>query len=74
MPPLMRFVMVKLAKGYPHVLTVIRAFAPLYSVWNLDLLRSVIPDTCLNVSPLQALALEYVVAFYPLVLDRKSVV
>ena len=37
----------------------------MYSIWNLDLLRS---DTCLNVSPLQALALEYVVAFYPLVL------
>ena len=68
MPPLMRFVMVELTKDYPQVLTVVRAFAPLYSVWNLDLLRSVIPDTCLNVSPLQALALEYVVAFYPLVL------
>ena len=68
MPPLVRFVMVELADGYPHVLTVVRAFTPLYSMWNLDLLRSVIPDTCLNVSPLQALALEYVVAFYPLVL------
>ena len=67
-PPLMRLVTVMLAKDYPHVLTVVRGFAPLYSVWNLDLLRSVIPDTCLNVSPLQALALEYVVAFYPLVL------
>ena len=68
MPPLMRFVMVELAKDYPQVLTVVRAFVPLYSMWNLDLFRSVIPDTCLNVSPLQALALEYVVAFYPLVL------
>ena len=67
-PPLMRFVMVMLEKGYPHMLIVARAFVPLYSIWNLDLLRSVIPDTCLNVSPLQALALEYVVAFYPLVL------
>ena len=52
MPPLMRFVMVELAKGYPQVLTVVRAFAPLYSTWNLDLLRPVFPDTCLNVSPL----------------------
>ena len=41
---------------------------PLYNFWNLDLFRSIIPDTCLNVSPLQALALEYTIAFYPLVL------
>ena len=68
LPPLARFVMVKLAKNYPHVLIGVRAIAPLYTIWNLDLFRSVIPDTCLNVSPLQALALDYVVAFYPLVL------
>ena len=42
---------------------------PLYSIWNLDLFCSVIPDTSLNrVSPLQALALDYVVALYPLIL------
>ena len=43
-------------------------------MWNLDLFRSVIPDTCLNVSPLQALALEYVVAFYPLLLSYCMIV
>jgi hypothetical protein len=71
-PSLVRIAMVKLAKGYPHVLIVVRAFAPLYTIWNLDLFRSIIPDTCLNVSPLQALALDYVVAFYPLVLISLS--
>ena len=41
---------------------------PFYSFWNLDLFRSVLPDICLNVSTLQALALEYLVALYPLML------
>ena len=67
--PLARFVIVKLAKNYPHILIGVRIFVALvYSIWNLDLFRSVIPDTCLNVSPLQALALDYVVALYPLIL------
>ena len=38
------------------------------SFWNLDLLRSVTPDICLNITTLQALALDYLLAFYPFVL------
>ena len=37
----------------------------LYSFWNLELFRTVLPDICLNVTTLQALALEYLIALYP---------
>ena len=39
-----------------------------YSYWNLDILRSVMPDICLNVTTLQALALDYLLALYPFLL------
>ena len=39
-----------------------------YSLWNLDIFRTVIPNTCLNVTTLQALALEYLIALYPFIL------
>ena len=39
-----------------------------YDFWNLDILRSFMPDVCLNVTTLQALALDYLVALYPFVL------
>ena len=45
-----------------------KIFLVFYSFWNLDLLRSVIPDICLNVTTLQALALDYLIALYPFVL------
>ena len=68
-PALIRLVMVESSKNYSHALNMaVRILVPLYRFWNLDSFRSVIPDTCLNVSPLQALALEYVIAFYPLIL------
>ena len=45
-----------------------RALLVLYSFWNVDFFRSVLPDICLNVSTIQALALDYLVALYPFVL------
>ena len=39
-----------------------------YSFWNLDIFRSVLPDICLNLTTLQALALDYLIAFYPFLL------
>ena len=50
------------------LLKIVKVFLVFYSFWNLDLFRSVIPDICLNVTTLQALALDYLVAFYPSVL------
>lgn len=39
-----------------------------YGLWSLDYLRTVLPPTCLNVSNLQALILDYAIALYPIVL------
>ena len=41
-----------------------------YAVWNLDFLRSAIPPFCIseNITTLHALALQYLPAFYPLLL------
>ena len=43
--------------------------AALYGMWNLYIFRAIIPPFCLtnHLSTLQAYALEYVLAFYPLV-------
>ena len=42
----------------------------IYSIFNLDFLRYVIPQFCISntMTTLQALSLEYIVAFYPLLL------
>ena len=66
-PALMRLVMAQVEYS-KHALMAVKIFVPFYSFWNLELFRSIIPDTCLNVNPLQALALEYLVALYPLIL------
>ena len=46
----------------------LNALLILYSFWNLDFFRTLYPDMCLKVTTLQALALDYVIAFYPLLL------
>ena len=53
---------------YKRYLKAIKVSFSLYSLWNLDLLRSVLPDICLNVTTLQALTIEYLIALYPFVL------
>ena len=39
-----------------------------YGIWNLDFFRTVLPPICLDITPLQALVLDYAIAFYPLLL------
>lgn len=39
-----------------------------YGVWNLDFFRALYPDICLNITTMQALSLNYLAAFYPLLL------
>ena len=47
----------------------IRIILAMYGVWNLDFFRTLIPhQICLKVNTLQALALDYSIAFYPLAL------
>ena len=62
-PVLIRLVMASLSEG--SLMKATKALIFFYSFWNLELFRSVLPDICLNVNTLQALALEYVIALYP---------
>ena len=67
-PMFVRLVMSALSHGSPHLRVAAKTILVFYSFWNLDLFRSVIPDICLTVTTLQALALDYVIALYPFVL------
>ena len=52
----------------PIRMVVLKIFMVFYSVWNLDILKGIYPEICLDVSTLTVLALEYIVALYPLAL------
>ena len=68
MPVLVRFLIFAVHNQQPNFLKIVKVFVLFYSFWNLDILRSVLPDICLNVTTLQALALDYLVAIYPFLL------
>ena len=57
---------------YPHVVGVVKASGVLYGIWNLDFFRALDLGICLDVSSLTVLALDYAVAFYPLLLTAIS--
>ena len=48
--------------------TVIRLVSTVYGIWNLDFFRAFIPPICLPLNTLEAMALDYLVALYPLLL------
>ena len=54
--------------GFPYV--VLQVILVLCGIWNLDFFRSVIPSFCVSsrIKTVHALALEYIVAFYPICL------
>ena len=52
----------------PWVLNGAKALEPFFSLWNLDLFRSIFPNICLDVDTLTVFALEACVALYPFVL------
>ena len=52
----------------PNLLIALKLASLLYSFWNLDFFRTMIPDICMNVSTLEALALDYAIAIYPIFL------
>ena len=54
--------------NYPKIGTLVRTIAALYGIWNLDFFHALIPHICLEVNTLQALALDYAIACYPLLL------
>ena len=57
------------ASNYPYASIAIQILATLHGFWNLDFFRTLSSHViCLNVNMLQALALDYGIAFYPLAL------
>ena len=54
--------------GFPY--TLLQVLLVLCGIWSLDFFRSVIPPFCVssNIKTVHALALEYLVAFYPIFL------
>ena len=54
--------------NYPNIGPLVWVIAVLYGIWNLDFFRTLIPHICLEVNTLQALALDYAIACYPLLL------
>ena len=70
MPAFLRIALLFISNDYMYkrYLKAIKVCFSLYSLWNLDLLRSILPDICLNVTTLQALTIEYLIALYPFVL------
>ena len=53
---------------YPIAKSLAKVLFTLYGIWNLDFFRTLLPHICVNVDTLQTLALDYAVAFYPLIL------
>ena len=54
----------------PSFSFVLSILVTIYGIWNLDFFRYLIPPFCASdqISPLHVVALEYIVAFYPLLL------
>ena len=46
----------------------IKFFATVYGIWNLDFFRVFVPPICLPLNTMQVIALDYLVAIYPLLL------
>ena len=67
-PSLVRLVVIPFTYHKSSFLIAHKVTLIFHSFWNLDILRSVIPDICLNVTTLQALALDYLLALYPFLL------
>ena len=65
-PANVRTVITATSHSHPMLLGVLCTFATLYGIWNLDFFRTVIPHICLQVTTLQTLALDYVLAVYPM--------
>ena len=67
--PQARIVLFALERFINHTVIIsAKILLTIYGVWNLDFFRAVLPNICLNLGTLPTLALDYVLAIYPLVL------
>ena len=51
-----------------NYITTVKILATVYCVWNLDFFRVFFENICLNLGTLPTLALDYIIAIYPLIL------
>ena len=51
---------------YPNIRSFIKVIGTIYGIWNLDFFRLVIPPICLQLDVMQLIALDLLVAAYPL--------
>ena len=54
--------------NYPTVSLLAKVIFTMYGFWNLDFFRTLLPPNCLQLSTLQILTLDYIIAVYPLLL------
>ena len=52
----------------PSLAGVAITYISAYAIWNLDFFRALAPDICLQLTTLQVLALDYLIAVYPMLL------
>ena len=65
--PFLKITFVTLS-NYPWIFWLMRILGIFHSFWNLDFFLTLFNGVCLDVSPLTIYALDYSVAFYPLIL------
>ena len=57
------------ATSTSHLLAAVaKAYVSVYTIWNLDFFRALMSDICLQLTTLQVLALDYLIAVYPMLL------
>lgn len=54
--------------NYPFILVSAKVISTMYGFWNLDFFRTLLPPFCLEITTLQSLSLDYIIAGYPLAL------
>ena len=55
------------AAKHDIVYKLVEAFLAMLSIWNLDFFRNIIQGVCLELNSLQILALDYLIAIYPMI-------
>ena len=58
----------QITRNTPNYLFIASFFATVYGIWNLDFFRALVPPICLPLTTMQVIALDYLVAVYPLLL------
>ena len=67
-PPYVRIILQSAKRENSTILQFAKLFGSFYGIWSLDFFRPFYSDLCLGIGALPTLALDYVIAVYPLLL------